>query len=136
MSEVNCRECAHRIEDESPWELTGSLICESRMYPFCMAGDTAALLEVYLHKGCIRSYFDKVMKDFAEVLCRELKSVSRAAGLCRRCGGPKRGRAARVAAPIAQCHLCGDDICDRHAMWAGDYYICTKCARALGKKKD
>lgn len=81
-----------------------------------------------------------VMCEMIQLGCTPLlniwKSMSRAAGLCRRCGGPRRGRAARVSAPIAQCHLCGDDICDRHAVWDSDYYICTKCARALGKKKD
>lgn len=59
--------------------------------------------------------------------------MSRAAGLCRLCGGPKRGRAARTAAPVAQCQLCGNDICPKHAVWAGDYYICKKCERA-GKR--
>jgi formylmethanofuran dehydrogenase subunit E len=60
--------------------------------------------------------------------------MSRAAGLCKRCGGPKRGRAARVSAPIAQCNKCGDDICARHAVWAGDFYICSRCNRAIGKR--
>ncbi len=59
--------------------------------------------------------------------------MSRAAGLCRRCGGPKRGRAARTAAPVSQCRTCGDDICQKHAIWAGDFYICTKCDRAARK---
>jgi hypothetical protein len=60
--------------------------------------------------------------------------LSRAAGLCRRCGGPKRGRAARPSMPIAQCTECGDGICHRHAQWHNDNYICTKCARKLGIK--
>lgn len=61
--------------------------------------------------------------------------MSRAAGLCRRCGGPKRGRAARDAAPWTRCELCNDDICPRHSVWAGDYWICTKCDRE-GKKAE
>lgn len=61
--------------------------------------------------------------------------MSRAPGLCRRCGGPKRGRAARVASPIAQCYKCGDDICERHSRWHDDGYLCTKCAQKIGLKE-
>lgn len=56
--------------------------------------------------------------------------MSRAAGLCKLCGGPKRGRAARTAAPIAQCSECGADICPKHAVWRDDAYICKRCERA------
>ena len=55
--------------------------------------------------------------------------MSRAPGLCRQCGGPKRGRAARESAPIAKCDLCDAEICPRHALWDTDHYICKKCAR-------
>ena len=60
--------------------------------------------------------------------------MSRGAGLCRRCGGPKRGRGARVSAPIADCMECGDPICERHATFDADRgdrggYVCTKCTR-------
>jgi hypothetical protein len=61
--------------------------------------------------------------------------MSRAAGLCIKCGGPKRGRAARTAAPITQCESCRGAICEKHARWQGDYYLCYKCER-LGKKSD
>ena len=61
--------------------------------------------------------------------------MSRAPGLCAKCGGPKRGRAARVAAPIATCESCRGMICEKHARWMGDYYLCYKCERA-GKKSD
>ena len=61
--------------------------------------------------------------------------MGRPRGLCRRCGGPKRGRAARPALPIAQCYACGDDICERHARWLDDGYICTKCALKIGLKE-
>ena len=61
--------------------------------------------------------------------------MSRAPGLCAKCGGPKRGRAARVAAPIATCESCRGMICEKHARWQGDYYLCYKCER-LGKKSD
>lgn len=61
--------------------------------------------------------------------------MSRAAGLCRRCGGPKRGRAARPSMPIAQCYSCGDGICERHARWHEDGYLCTKCANKIGLKE-
>lgn len=62
--------------------------------------------------------------------------MSRAPGLCRRCGGPKRGRAAREAAPWAQCNTCHDDICPKHSVWDGtsDAWVCTKCAREAGIK--
>lgn len=61
--------------------------------------------------------------------------MSRAAGLCKLCGGPKRGRAARTAAPVAQCQECSADICPRHAEWEGDGYTCTRCIR-LRKKRE
>ena len=61
--------------------------------------------------------------------------MSRAAGLCIKCGGPKRGRAARTAAPIGQCESCRGDICLKHARWQGDYYLCYTCERK-GKKSD
>lgn len=61
--------------------------------------------------------------------------MSRAAGLCVKCGGPKRGRSARTAAPIGQCESCRGDICLKHARWQGDYYLCYKCERQ-GKKSD
>ena len=61
--------------------------------------------------------------------------MSRAAGLCGKCGGPRRGRSARTAAPIGQCEVCRVDICLKHARWQGDYYLCYKCARQ-GKKSD
>ena len=37
--------------------------------------------------------------------------------------------------PIAECYACGDGICERHAMWHNDGYICTKCARKIGLKE-
>jgi hypothetical protein len=61
--------------------------------------------------------------------------MSRAAGLCVKCGGPKRGRSARTAAPIGQCESCRGDICLKHARWQGDFYLCYKCERK-GKKSD
>ena len=61
--------------------------------------------------------------------------MSRAAGLCKYCGGPKRGRAARPAAPIAQCSSCGNDVCGKHCDWVDDWYKCHKCIRA-GRKAD
>src|SRR5882724_1106297 len=61
--------------------------------------------------------------------------MSRAPGLCVKCGGPRRGRSARSAAPIAQCESCRGDICAKHARWQGDYYLCYKCER-LGKTSD
>ena len=61
--------------------------------------------------------------------------MSRAAGLCGKCGGPRRGRSARTAAPIAQCESCRVDICEKHARWQGDFYLCYKCERQ-GKKSD
>jgi len=64
--------------------------------------------------------------------------MSRAPGLCRRCGGPKRGRTARTAAPWAQCAKedCRADICPKHSVWdsSADAWICTKCARDAGIK--
>lgn len=66
--------------------------------------------------------------------------MSRAPGLCRSCGGPKRGRAARTAAPIAQCLGCGNDVCGRHSEWRSTWednndggYVCRKCIRAKAK---
>ena len=58
--------------------------------------------------------------------------MSRGAGLCRRCGGPKRGRSARVSVPIADCLDCGDAVCQRHAVEVPEElgYRCTKCHRA------
>ena len=50
-------------------------------------------------------------------------------GLCRRCGGPKRGRALGALAS-AQCGTCGDEVCEKHVKWDGDNWICTKCAKA------
>lgn len=61
--------------------------------------------------------------------------MSRAPGLCVKCGGPRRGRSARSAAPIAQCESCRGDICAKHARWQGDYYLCYKCERQ-GKTSD
>ena len=61
--------------------------------------------------------------------------MSRAAGLCGKCGGPRRGRSARTAAPIAQCESCHVDICLKHARWQGDFYLCYTCERK-NKKKD
>lgn len=58
--------------------------------------------------------------------------MSRAAGLCRLCGGPRRGRAARTAAPVARCEICGSDICPRHALWSDEKYYCLHCARERG----
>ena len=55
--------------------------------------------------------------------------MSRAAGLCRRCGGPKRGRAARASDPVADCAQCGDPVCSRHVVWHDGRYLCTKCER-------
>lgn len=63
--------------------------------------------------------------------------MSRASGLCRRCGGPKRGRGARVAAPVADCAECGDPVCAKHVAWIHDRYVCIKCqrlARMQGQK--
>jgi len=37
--------------------------------------------------------------------------------------------------PIAQCYACGDGICERHARWHNDGYICTKCAQKIGLKE-
>jgi hypothetical protein len=63
--------------------------------------------------------------------------MSRAAGLCRSCGGPRRGRAARTAAPAGQCTRCGDDVCyPKHSDWFSEEdegrggYVCNKCLRA------
>lgn len=61
--------------------------------------------------------------------------MSRAPGLCVKCGGPKRGRAARVAAPIGSCESCRGMICLKHARWQGDYWLCYTCERK-GKKSD
>jgi hypothetical protein len=57
--------------------------------------------------------------------------MSRAAGLCGRCGGPKRGRSARASDPVADCSRCGTPICKRHARWDSDEeaWVCTRCAR-------
>jgi len=61
--------------------------------------------------------------------------LSRAAGLCRLCGGPRRGKSARLAAPVADCARCGVPVCPRHMVWDTDRALCTKCARVLGKAK-
>jgi hypothetical protein len=37
--------------------------------------------------------------------------------------------------PIAQCMSCGDGICERHAKWHEDGYICSKCANRIGWKE-
>ena len=55
--------------------------------------------------------------------------MSRAPGLCRSCGGPKRGRQARVASPIGECQFCFEQICERHSFWYEIGYVCLKCAR-------
>ena len=59
--------------------------------------------------------------------------MSRGSGLCGLCGGVKRGRSARTAAPIADCLDCRKPICERHSVPVPDEgaYRCTKCARAL-----
>ena len=61
--------------------------------------------------------------------------MSRAPGLCRYCGGPRRGRAARECSPWARCERCEADVCEKHSVMEGDHWICTKCARELGIKK-
>lgn len=57
--------------------------------------------------------------------------MSRARGLCGRCGGPRRGRSARRSDPIADCDLCQTPVCARHARYDpdGDRYLCAKDAR-------
>jgi len=55
--------------------------------------------------------------------------VSRGAGLCPRCGGPKRGRAARVSFPVAQCSVCLDHVCERHVEMVDGEWVCSKCKR-------
>jgi hypothetical protein len=61
--------------------------------------------------------------------------VSRGAGLCKRCGGVKRGRGARVSMPVADCIDCHEPICARHAVEVPSEggYRCTKCDRARRK---
>lgn len=58
--------------------------------------------------------------------------MSRGAGLCKRCGGVKRGRGARTASPITSCDECRDPVCLRHSVWSPERgaYVCTKCDRA------
>lgn len=60
--------------------------------------------------------------------------MSRAAGLCKSCGGPKRGRAARTASPAGQCTRCGNDVCwPKHSEWIAEEdegrggFVCKKC---------
>lgn len=62
--------------------------------------------------------------------------MSRAAGLCPRCGGPKRGRSARASSPVAQCSRpeCGDWVCDRHVTMVNGEWVCTKCSRKDNRK--
>jgi len=62
--------------------------------------------------------------------------VSRAAGLCPRCGGPKRGRAARASAPAAQCSKpeCGDWVCEKHVRMISGEWVCTKCIRQASRQ--
>lgn len=62
--------------------------------------------------------------------------MSRAAGLCKSCGGPKRGRAARQASPSGQCMRCGDDVCwPKHSDWRSEEngYVCHSCIRKESK---
>jgi hypothetical protein len=63
--------------------------------------------------------------------------VSRAAGLCRCCGGPRRGKAARLAAPVADCARCGVPVCEKHEVWdsRNEHWICIRCARKLDVAK-
>lgn len=37
--------------------------------------------------------------------------------------------------PIASCYSCGDNICERHAKWHNDGYICSKCANKIGYRE-
>ena len=59
--------------------------------------------------------------------------MSRAAGLCPQCGGPKRGRAARASSPVATCVRCNAAVCDKHVDMIGDEWVCKKCQRAAKK---
>lgn len=60
--------------------------------------------------------------------------MSRAAGLCKSCGGPRRGRAARPSAPIGRCENCNEDVCIKHALWVDTGWWCRKCATAEGRE--
>ena len=59
--------------------------------------------------------------------------MSRAAGLCPLCGGPKRSRAARVSAPAATCVRCNAAVCGKHVGMIGGEWVCKKCQRAAKK---
>lgn len=52
-------------------------------------------------------------------------------GVCGRCGARRRGRGARVQAPVADCVDCRTPLCVKHAIEAPDRggYICFKCKK-------
>jgi hypothetical protein len=50
---------------------------------------------------------------------------------CEKCGGQRRG-GGRQAAAIAECGQCGAAICERHARWVNDSWLCTPHAREAG----
>lgn len=60
--------------------------------------------------------------------------MSRARGLCGRCGGPRRGRSARRSDPVADCEACRTPVCARHAGFdpEANQTLCTSCARDRG----
>jgi formylmethanofuran dehydrogenase subunit E len=55
-------------------------------------------------------------------------------GLCGRCGGRKRGQAARAAQPVATCARCGEPVCERHVRWdvRAEEDVCYACAAKYG----
>lgn len=60
--------------------------------------------------------------------------MSRAAGLCGKCGGPRRGRAAGQSDAVADCDLCHTALCVRHSRYDpdGDRTVCVGCGRKNG----
>lgn len=50
---------------------------------------------------------------------------------CERCGAGRRG-GRRKAAAIADCRECHAAVCERHARWDDDSWLCTPCARRAG----
>ena len=54
--------------------------------------------------------------------------------MCRCCGGPRRGKAARLAAPVQDCARCGAAVCEKHVRWDADRWICVRCAKVLNKE--
>ena len=89
-----------------------------------------------LAKMCREKHLpDKGSKDvlIGRLQAAHSGSVSRAAGLCPQCGGPKRGRAARASAPAAQCIRCNASVCDDHVAMIDGEWVCKKCIRAAKK---